>query len=49
MSKDPLQAIVASMPFAALIGLRVVEASKDKLVGEVTVKADKAALPMAAS
>ena len=41
MSTDPLQAMVASMPFATLIGLRVVEASKDKIVGEVTVEADK--------
>jgi 1,4-dihydroxy-2-naphthoyl-CoA hydrolase len=38
MSKDPLQAMVAAMPFAGQIGLRIVEAAQDKVVGEVTVE-----------
>jgi len=41
MSRDPLQAMVAAMPFASQIGLRIVEASQDKVVGEATVEADK--------
>jgi uncharacterized protein (TIGR00369 family) len=41
MTKDPMQAIVASMPFASLIGLRLVEATKHSVVAEVTVEADK--------
>jgi uncharacterized protein (TIGR00369 family) len=36
-----MQAIIASMPFAGMIGLRMVEATKDKVVAEVTVEADK--------
>ncbi len=41
MTKDPMQAIVASMPFASLIGLRMVEATKHSVVAEATVEADK--------
>ncbi|KCZ90052.1 PaaI family thioesterase [Hyphomonas johnsonii] len=41
MTRDPMQAIIASMPFAGMIGLRMVEATKDKVVAEVTVEADK--------
>ncbi|KCZ61116.1 PaaI family thioesterase [Hyphomonas chukchiensis] len=41
MAKDPMQAIVASMPFAGHIGLRMVEATKHQVIGEVTVEADK--------
>ena len=41
MSNTQLQAMAASMPFAAHIGLELVEASKDKVVGEVNVAADK--------
>ncbi|MEH6809524.1 MAG: PaaI family thioesterase [Hyphomonas oceanitis] len=41
MTRDPMQAIVASMPFAGQIGLRVIEATKHQVIGEVTVQADK--------
>jgi len=41
MSNAQLQAMAASMPFAAHIGLELVEAGKDKVVGKVNVAADK--------
>ena len=41
MTSDPMQAIVASMPFAGYIGLRVIDATRHQVIGEVTVEADK--------
>lgn len=41
MTSDPMQAIVASMPFAGYIGLRVIDATRHQVIGEATVEADK--------
>jgi 1,4-dihydroxy-2-naphthoyl-CoA hydrolase len=39
MARDPMQAIADSMPFAGQIGLRMIEATKHQVIGEVTVEA----------
>ena len=40
MTSDELTALAASMPFAKLIGFDVIEAGKDKVVAQATVRDD---------
>ena len=40
MTSDALAALAASMPFAKLIGFDVIEAGKDKVVAQATVRDD---------
>ena len=40
MTSDELAALAASMPFAKLIGFQVIEAGKDKVVAQATVRDD---------
>lgn len=40
MTGDQLKALAASMPFAGVIGLEVLEASKDKIAVRAEVRAD---------